>query len=116
MQTVRMSVPVPCRIEYTGKHRGKGDNELRVRFGSFYHLIWSQVHDFELQAGKSRSRSTEEKSDDSGTEDSWQDVRWRLSRKVFTKEIDWELTYTITRLNDDTDATSDCETSVTSEK
>ena len=113
MHVIKMSVPVPCRIEYTVRHRGKGKNELRVRFGSFFHLLWGNVHDFELESGKSKSRMTEEKSDDTGSEDQRQDVRWRLSRKVLTKEIDWELTYTITRLKDDRDVTDQCEPSVT---
>lgn len=115
MQTVKMSVPVPCKIEYTVRHKGEGNNKLRVRFGSFFHLVWSKVHDFEIEPGKSKSRNTEEKSDDSGTEDSWQDVRWRLSRAALTKAIDWELTYTVTRLKDETDATSQCNPTVTND-
>lgn len=116
MQTVRMSVPVPCRIEYTVRHKGKGNNKLRVRFGSYFHLIWSQVHDFDIEEGESSSRSTEEKSDDTGAEDNWQDVRWRLSRAVLTKAIDWELTYTVIRLKDESDATTQCKTTVTTDQ
>lgn len=115
MQTIKMSVPVPCRIEYTVRHEGDGNNDLRVRFGNYLHLIWGQVHDFEIEPGKSKSRSTEIGSDNTGSEDNNQDVRWRLSRKALTKAIDWELTYTVTRLQGETDATNECETTVTNE-
>ena len=116
MQTIKMSVPVPCKIQYTVRHKGDGKNRLRVRHGSFYHLLWGQVHDFEVEPGKSRSRTAEENKDTSYEEDARQDIRWRLSRKVLTKAIDWELTYTITRLKDDSDATDDCHPTITSEK
>jgi hypothetical protein len=89
MQTVKMSVPVPCTIEYTVRHRGDGNNKLRVRFGNFWHFVWAQVHDFHIEALKSKSRTSE-----FGGEDENQDVRWRLSRGALTKAIDWELTYT----------------------
>jgi hypothetical protein len=115
MQTVKMSVPVPCKIEYTVRHKGDGNNKLRVRFGSFFHLVWGKVHDFEIKPGKSKSRTTEEKKDDSGAEDARQDVRWRLSRAVLTKAIDWELTYTVTRLKGETDVTSECNATVTND-
>jgi hypothetical protein len=115
MQTIRMSVPVPCRIDYTVRHKGDGKNDLRVRFGSFWHLIWAQAHDFEVAPDKAKSRTTEVKNDNSGSEDATQDVRWRLSRKVLTKAIDWELTYTVTRIKGDIDATSDCHPTVTND-
>lgn len=116
MQTIKMSVPVPCKIQYTVRHKGDGNNDLRVRFGSFFHLIWAQVHDFDVDPGKSQSRSAERTGDNTGEEDGKQEVRWRLSRKVLTKPIDWELTYTVTRLKDDSDATDECHTTITSEK
>ena len=87
MQTIKMKVPVPCKVEYTVRHKGKGKNNLRVRFGSFYNLIWANAHDFDIEPGKSKSRTTEEKKDNTGSEDGWQDVRWRLSRKALTKAI-----------------------------
>jgi hypothetical protein len=113
MQTIKMKVPVPCKVEYTVRHKGKGKNKLRVRFGSFYNLIWANAHDFDIKPGKSKSRTTEEKKDNTGSEDGWQDVRWRFSRKALTKAIDWELTYTVTRLKGETDATSECNPTVT---
>jgi hypothetical protein len=115
MQTIRMSVPVPCRIEYTVRHRGDGNNPLRVRFGNFFHLIWAQIHDFEIEPDRAKSRSTEIGKDNTGSNDARQDVRWRLSRAALTKAIDWELTYTVFRLDDaeETDATSDCHAKVT---
>lgn len=116
MQTIKMSVPTPCKIDYTVRHKGKGNNKLRVRYGSFYHLVWSQVHDYEIEPGDSKSRKAEEQDDDTGSNDGKQDVRWRLSRSIMSKAIDWELTYTVTRLTDNTDATSQCETSVTNEE
>jgi hypothetical protein len=116
MQTIKMSVPVPCKIEYTVRHKGDGNNKLRVRFGNFWHLVWAQIHDFEIESGKSNSRSTEINSDTTGSDDDKQDVRWRLSRGALTKAIDWELTYTVTRLQDKTDATSGCEPTITNEK
>lgn len=115
MQTIKMSVPVPCMIEYTIRHKGDGNNDLRVRFGNFLHLIWGKVHDFEIEPGKSKSRSIELGSDTTGAEDAKQDVRWRLSRKALTKAIDWELTYSVTRLKSKTDATNECEVTVTNE-
>lgn len=113
MQTVQMSVPVPCKIEYEVRHKGDGNNKLRVRFGAFWHLVWGQVHDFDIEAGKAKSRTTEISSDTTGSEDAKQDVRWRLSRAALTKAIDWELTYTVTRLKGETDATSECHPTVT---
>jgi len=113
MQTIKMSVPVPCRIEYTVRHKGDGNNKLRVRFGNYWHLVWAQIHDFEMEPDKAKSRSTEIGKDTTGSDDAQQDVRWRLSRAALTKAIDWELTYTVTRLEDETDATSGCHTTVT---
>lgn len=116
MQTIKMSVPTPCRIEYTVRHKGDGKNKLRVRFGAYWHLVWGQVHDFEIEPGRSKSRSTKIGSDTTGSEDDKQDVRWRLSRTALTKAIDWELTYTVTRLESDADATDACDVTVTSER
>ena len=113
MQIVKMKVPVPCKIEYTVRHKGKGKNKLRFRFGSFYNLLYAKVHDIDIKPGKSKSRTTEAKKDNTGAEDGWQDVRWRLSRKALTKAIDWELTYTVTRLKGETDATNECDPTVT---
>jgi hypothetical protein len=112
MQVVKTSVPVPCRIEYTVRHRGDGKNALRVRFGSYWHLIWAKIHDFDVERGKSRSRSVEIKNDTSNSEGDLQDVRWRLSRKALTKEIDWELTYTVTRLKTNIHVTNQCEPTI----
>jgi len=116
MQIIKMSVPAPCKIQYTVRHKGDGNNKLRVRYGSFQNVIWGKVHDFDLEPGKSASRSTVENDDDTGPEDGKQDIRWRLSRAVLTKAIDWELTYTVTRLKDESDATSECHTTIVSEK
>lgn len=116
LQTVKLNVPVPCKIQYTVRHRGDGNNKLRVRYGYFFHLIWAQVHDFYIEAGKSASRSTEQINDDTGLEDQRQDVRWRLSRAVLTKAIDWELTYTVTRLKDNSDVTAECHAAVTNDE
>jgi hypothetical protein len=116
MQTIKMTVPVPCTIEYTVRHKGGGNNDLRVRFGSFWNLIWAKVHDFELEPGKSASRSPDVNNDDTGSADAKQDVRWRLSRAILTKEIDWELTYTVTRIKGGTDATNECAATVTNDK
>jgi hypothetical protein len=115
MQTLRTTVPVPCRIDYTVRHKGDGNNELRVRFGDFFHLIWAKDHDFQIEAGKSKSRTIEIKTDTSGDDDAKQDIRWRLSRKVLTKAIDWELTYTITLLPKETDVTGGCDVTVTNQ-
>ncbi len=115
METVRMTVPVPCKIEYTVRHKGHGNNQLRVRFGSYWNLIWAKIHDFELEPDKSASRTSEINNDDTGSEDGKQDVRWRLSRAILTKEIEWELTYTVTRLEGGTDATNECHTTVTND-
>jgi hypothetical protein len=116
MQTIKLSAPVRCKIEYTVRHKGDGKNKLRVRFGNYFHLIWGQVHDFEIEPGKSKSRNTEIGSDTTSGDDAQQDVRWRLSRAALTKAIDWELTYTVTRLKDETDATNECEATVTNEE
>ena len=116
MQTVRLSIPVPCKVEYTVRHKGKGNNELRVRFGNFWNLIWAKIHDFDLEHGDSASRSLDFTSDTTGSDDGMTDIRWRLSRAILTKAIDWELTYTVTRLKDGTDATGACSPTITSEK
>jgi hypothetical protein len=116
MQTIRMTVPAPCKIQYTVRHKGDGNNRLRVRYGSFQNVIWGKVNDFDLEPGKSASRSVVENDDDTGAEDAQQDIRWRLSPAVLTMAIDRELTYTVTRLNDESDATAECHTTVTNEK
>ena len=67
MQTIKMSVPVPCKVQYTVRHKGDGNNKLRVRHGSFFHLVWAKTHDFDLEAGKSATRTTERKSDSTGS-------------------------------------------------
>lgn len=48
--------------------------------------------------------------------DARQDVRWRLSRGALSKAIDWELTYSVTRLEGETDATNECDVTVTNEE
>lgn len=116
MQTVKMSIPVPCKIEYSVRHKGDGNNKLRVRCGNFWHLIWAKVHDFDIDPGKSKSRTLEIISDTTGTDDAKQDFRWRLSRSVLSKAIAWELTYTVTRLHDGTDATNECAATVINDK
>jgi len=116
MQTLKTTVPVPCRIEYTVRHKGDGDNDLRVRFGEFLLLLWGKDHDFEVEPGKARSRTADINSGTTGKQsDPNEDVRWRLSRAVLTKVIDWELTYTITRLPEETDVTSGCDVAVTND-
>jgi hypothetical protein len=74
MEAVKMTVPVPSRIDYTVR-QGDGNNELRVRFGSYWNLIWGKIHDFELDPGKSASRISDVNTDDTGSEDARQDVR-----------------------------------------
>lgn len=71
------------------------------------------MSDFDVEPGKSKSRTEEFKDDTTGSEDSRQDVRWRLSRSALTKAIDWELTYTVTRLRDETDASHDFDVTIT---
>ena len=115
MQTIKMSVPVPCKIEYSVRHKGSGNNDLRVRFGSYWHLLWGNVHDFKIEPGKSNSRTDEVGKDTSGSDDARQDVRWRLSRGALTKAISWELTYTVTRLKTEADVTDECEVTMTKE-
>lgn len=96
MNVVKLSVPVPSMFEYTVTARGNGTNRLRVRFGTFFHLIWANVHDFELEPGQSQSRTVTLNHDDTGTSDGEQDVRFRLSRKALTKAIDWEINWKVT--------------------
>ena len=116
MQAIKMSIPVPCRIEYTVRHNGNGKNKLRVRCGNFWHLIWANIHDFEIESGKSKSRTVDINKDTTGTDDQRQDFRWRLSRAVLTKEINWQLTYTVTRLESNVDATSECTATIANYK
>jgi hypothetical protein len=116
MQTVKMSIPVPCKIEYTVRHKGDGNNKLRVRCGNYWHLIWAKVHDFDLDPGTSKSRTLEITSDATGTDDAMQDFRWRLSRSILSKAIAWELTYSVTRLHGGIDATNECPATVINDK
>ncbi len=88
----------------------------RVRYRYFYNLVWANIDDIDIEPGKSASRSTDQINDNSGAADQKQDVRWRLSRAVLTKAIDWELTYTVTRLSDESNATSERHATITSEK
>ena len=96
MHVVKLSVPVPCKIEYTVRASGNGKNQLRVRFGNLFILVWGKVHDFELEPGESASRVVEISRDHTTElQDGQQDVRFRLSRKALTKAIDYEIEYTI---------------------
>jgi len=116
MQTVKVSITVPCKVEYTVRHKGAGNNELRVRFGNYWHLVWAKIHDFKLEPDEAGSRSLDFTNDNTGSDDGVTDIRWRLSRAILTKPIDWELTYSITRLKDGTDATDAYSPVITSEK
>ncbi|MCA9660649.1 MAG: hypothetical protein KC486_20070 [Myxococcales bacterium] len=97
VDTVTFTVNLPADISYTVRARGSGDNELRVRCAQKLVLIWAQVHDFKLSPGESKSRSFSTSIDGTTpTTDGRQDVRIKLSRKILTKELDWELDFTVT--------------------
>jgi hypothetical protein len=84
MQTVKVSMAVPCKVEYTVRHKGAGKNELRVRFGNYWHLVWAKIDDFNLEPDQTRSRSQEFINDNTGSDDGVTDIRWRLSRAILT--------------------------------
>jgi hypothetical protein len=96
LDTVIFTVDLPADITYTVKATGSGDNKLRVRCGQKLIAIWAQIHDFEVAPGASKTKSFSTGMDGTTpTTDNKQDVRIRLSRKILTKEIDWELSWTV---------------------
>lgn len=95
LDTVIITVTLPASISYTVKASGEGNNKLRVRCGQKLVAIWAQIHDFELEAGQSATRSFNTTIDGSTpTNDGKQDIRLRFSRDILTKAMDWELTFT----------------------
>lgn len=96
LDTIVFTVDLPATISYTVTAKGKGNNELRVRTGQKAILIWAQIHDFKVSPSKSKSRSFDTNLDlTTPTTDNKQDIRIRLSRKIGTKAIDWELSWTV---------------------
>jgi hypothetical protein len=96
LDTIIFTVDLPADITYTVKASGNGDNRLRVRCGQQLMAIWAQIHDFEVSPGESATRSFHTGIDGTTpTTDGRQDVRIRLSRDLTTKEIDWELTWSV---------------------
>jgi hypothetical protein len=96
LDTVVFTVDLPAEISYTVKATGEGSNKLRVRCGQQLIAIWAQIHDFEISPGDSATRSFHTGIDGTTpTTDGKQDVRIRLSRDLTTKEIDWELTWSV---------------------
>ena len=97
LDTLVFTVDVPCEISYSVTAKGQGDNKLRVRCGQKLILIWAQIHDFEIAPGKSKTKSFRTGIDGATpTTDGKQEVRLRMSRKVLTQEIDWEVELTAT--------------------
>lgn len=96
IDTVVFSVDLPAEITYTVKAIGQGHNKMRVRCGQQLVAIWAQIHDFELEPGQSATRSFHTGIDGTlPTTDGKQDVRIRMSRDLTTKEMEWELTYSV---------------------
>jgi hypothetical protein len=97
LDTIEFTVDLPATITYTVTAKGEGDNELRVRTGQRVILIWAQIHDFSIEPGHAQTKSFSTDLDlTTPTTDRKQDVRIRLSRKILTKEIQWELSWTVT--------------------
>jgi hypothetical protein len=97
LDTLIFSVDLPADITYTVTARGSGSNQLRVRCGQKLVAIWAQINDFEMSPGDTETRSFSTSIDGSTpTTDDKQDIRIRLSRDILTKEIDWDLTFTVT--------------------
>jgi hypothetical protein len=96
LDTVIFTVDLPATITYTVTAQGSGDNQLRVRCGQKLAAIWAQVHDFKLSPGDSATKSFSTDLDaTTPTDDRRQDIRIRLSRDILTKEVDWELRWTV---------------------
>jgi hypothetical protein len=96
LDTIVFTVDLPADITYTVTAKGDGDNRLRVRCGQQLIAIWAQIHDFYMEPGQSATRSFQTDIDGTTpTTDRKQDVRIRLSRDILTKEIDWELKFTV---------------------
>jgi hypothetical protein len=96
LDTVVFTVDIPADITYTVTAKGAGDNELRVRCGQKLIAIWAQIHDFKVAPGRSGTRSFSTGIDGTTpTTDGKQDIRIRLSRKILTRQIDWELSWTV---------------------
>lgn len=96
LDTVVFTVDLPADVTYTVTAKGSGDNQLRVRCGQKLVAIWAQLHDFKLSPGQSKTRSFSTNLDGTTpTTDQRQDIRIRLSRDILTKEIDWELSWTV---------------------
>jgi hypothetical protein len=94
---VKFTATAPATIEYTVRHKGKGNNPLRVRLADLVIVVWGQMHDFEVQPGKSATRRVDFDWDMTpSTFDGKQDFRLRLSRDILTKEIPWEVNIKVT--------------------
>jgi hypothetical protein len=97
LDTIIYSVDLPADVTYSVTARGSGSNKLRVRCGQKLVAIWAQINDFEMSPGDTETRSFSTTIDGSTpTTDDRQDIRIRLSRDILTKEIDWDLTFTVT--------------------
>lgn len=91
---VRISVKGPATVHYTVRHNGKGNNALRVRTQSYTVAIWGEMQDFEVQPGRSATRTIAFDWDTTpNTFDGEQDFRFKLSRTVGSKEIPWEVSW-----------------------
>lgn len=96
VDAVVFTVDLPATITYTVTAKGSGNNQLRVRCGQKLVAIWAQLHDFKLSPGESGTRTFSTDLDGTTpTTDGRQDIRIRLNRDILTKEIDWELSWTV---------------------
>lgn len=95
--TVIFSVDLPVDIPSTVTAGASGDNALPVRSGQKLAAVWAQIHDFEVGPGDTGTRSFSTNIDGTlPTSDLKQDIRIRPSRKVLTREIDGQLSWTVT--------------------
>jgi hypothetical protein len=97
LDTVIFGVDLPAVITYTVTARGSGTNELRLRCGKQLVEIWAHINYLDMSPGDTETRSFSTSIDGTTpTTDDKQDIRIRLSRDILTKEIDWDLTFTVT--------------------
>jgi hypothetical protein len=97
--TVKISAQGPATLNVTVRHRGTGNNDLRVRLGSYTIVVWGQYDDYDVAPGRSVTRSIPFDWDRTGdVSNGIQDFRVRLSRTVLSKRIPWEVTYWLSPL------------------
>lgn len=95
-QWIKFFAVGPATLRFTVTHKGKGDNPLHVRAADRVIVIWGQFENFKVAPGRSVTKKLDFDWDYTPeTSDGKQEFRLRLSRDVLTKEIPYEIKFTV---------------------